>query len=217
MTPESLPAVILAGGNASRMGGAKDARLLAGKTLLRHVLTCITPQCGPIALNANEDSGRFAPHGLPVLPDSIPGRPGPLAGILAAMDWAAELGCPCVLTVPTDTPFLPPDLVSRLRENAGPGQFCLAASAPTDGETRIHPTCGIWPIRLRKYLRSTLKSGRRKVMGFALAHSPASAVWTYSATDPFFNINSPTDLAQAEALLSANGKAGAKDCHHRNP
>ncbi|RJE87356.1 molybdenum cofactor guanylyltransferase MobA [Paracoccus onubensis] len=217
MKPEPLPAVILAGGNASRMGGAKDARLLAGKTLLRHVLACITPQCGPIALNANEDPDRFAPYGLPILPDSIPERPGPLAGILAAMDWAAELGCPRVLTVPTDTPFLPPDLVSRLHENAGPEQFCLAASAPPDGQTRIHPTCGIWPTRLRGDLRNTLKSGQRKVMGFARTYSPASAVWTYAAMDPFFNINSPADLVRAEALFSASAKAGTKDCHHRNP
>ena len=180
MNAETFPAVILAGGRATRMGGgAKDARVLAGKTLLEHVLARISPQCEPVAVNANADRAEYAAHGLPVLPDSIPGQLGPLAGILAAMDWAAEHGHRQVLTVPTDTPFLPDDLMPRLIDLAGEHGLCLAASAGRGEDIRSHPTCGLWPIHLRDDLRAALLSGKRKVMGFAHNHDPAFAVWDY--------------------------------------
>ena len=111
-----VPGVILAGGLATRMGGGDKCLLeLASRPLLAHVIERLAPQAGPLALNANGDPARFAPFGLPVLPDSVPGFPGPLAGVLAGLDWAQALGAAQIVTVAADTPFFPTDLVARLQ------------------------------------------------------------------------------------------------------
>ncbi|MFV0386677.1 molybdenum cofactor guanylyltransferase MobA [Paracoccus sp. (in: a-proteobacteria)] len=194
-------AVILAGGRATRMGGGdKGARLLAGKSLHDHVIARLAPQCGPMALNANGDPERFAALGLPVLPDSLPGHPGPLAGVLAAMDWAAGLGLAGVITVPSDTPFLPVDLAFRLTAATG---LTIAASRDRGGQLHEHPTCGYWPLSLRGDLRRSLKLGQRRVRGFAREHGAGLVVWDDIPHDPFLNINTPEDLARAQAFVHA--------------
>ena len=131
----SVPGVILAGGLATRMGGGdKGLKVVAGKRLLDHVIARLVPQCGPLAINANGDPARFAEFGLPVLADSLPDYPGPLAGVLAGLDWAAGLGAEAIVTVAADTPFFPADLVARLQAAAGPSGLALAASPDETGK-----------------------------------------------------------------------------------
>lgn len=204
--PASFPAVILAGGRATRMGGAPKPLLpLGGRPLLAHLLERLAPQAGPLALNLNADLPAFARFGLPVLPDLLPDWPGPLAGILAAMDWAEDLGADCVLTVAGDTPFLPADLGARLAQARGGSGLALAASLDAEGTPRVHPVIGLWPTGLRGDLRRTLGQDARRVRDFTDRHDPALAVWP-APPDPFENINTPADLARAEARLAGTAR-----------
>ncbi|MGQ0566887.1 MAG: molybdenum cofactor guanylyltransferase MobA [Gemmobacter sp.] len=197
-----LPGVILAGGRATRMGGGdKGLRLLGGKPLMSHVIARLAPQCGPLAISANGDPSRLSAFGLPVLPDTIPDFPGPLAGVLAGLDWAATLGTPAVVTAAADTPFLPQDLVARLTAAAGPQGLALAASPDATGTLQRHPTFGLWPVALRHDLRDALASGLRKIVRWTDAHGAGTAVFDAAPFDPFFNVNTPDDLALAERLL----------------
>ena len=208
MTGEPV-AVVLAGGLARRMGGGDKAlRLLGGRTLLAHVLDRIRPQVGAVALSANGDPARFAPWGLAVLADPLPGNPGPLAGVLAGMRWAAALGAADVLSVPADTPFLPADLVARLaaaRRAAGVPIACAASLG------RTHPVVALWPAALADALAAALHGGMRAVDRWAGARGVAVASFEAAGGDPFFNVNSPGDLAAAEALL-ASPAAGPAEC-----
>ncbi|WP_410216375.1 molybdenum cofactor guanylyltransferase MobA [Paracoccus sp. (in: a-proteobacteria)] len=198
------PAMILAGGRATRMGGGDKPLLpLGGRTMLDLVLDRLSPQAGGIALNANGDPARFAAFALPVLADSLPDHPGPLAGILAAMDWAIALGVPHVLTVAGDTPFFPGDLAQRLLERRGSRGLALAASRDAQGQTRDHPTFGLWPTSLRQDLAECLAQGQGRVRSFAARHQPGLAIWDDWPLDPFMNVNTPDDLARAEAALAA--------------
>lgn len=195
------PAIILAGGRSTRMGGGdKGLREVGGERLIDRVIARIAPQCGPIALNANGDPTRFADLGLPVLPDSLPDHPGPLAGVLAGMDWAASIGADAVVSVAADTPFLPRDLVERLQAAAGPSGLALAASPDETGKLWHHPTFGLWPVALRDDLREALKGGLRKVVLWTDPHGAGTASFASSPFDPFFNINTPDDIAEAEKL-----------------
>ncbi|MEM9973082.1 MAG: molybdenum cofactor guanylyltransferase MobA [Pseudomonadota bacterium] len=192
------PCVILAGGKARRMGGGDKGLLeLAGQTLIERVIARLTPQCGAIAINANGDPARFAHLGLPVLPDSVPGHLGPLAGVLAGLDWAAECGAQTIVTAAADTPFLPGDLAARLLTAAEAGAHPLALAA-TEEEGRVvrHPTFGLWPTALREDLRNSLQDGTRKVVEWADRHRAAIALFGGSDA-PFFNVNTPEDLATA--------------------
>lgn len=196
-----IPGVILAGGRAVRMGGGdKGLRVIAGQSLLGHVIARLAPQAGPLALSANGDAGRFAGFGLPVLADSVAGHPGPLAGVLAGLDWAAGQGAGAIVTAAADTPFLPPDLVARLAAAAGPAGLALAATGE-GGRVRPQPTFGLWPVALREDLRAALAGGLRKVVLWTGAHDAALAVWP-AAGDPFFNVNTPEDLALAERMAA---------------
>lgn len=197
----SLPlGVILAGGQATRMGGGdKGLRMVAGKPLLDHVIARITPQTGGIALNANGDPTRFAGYGLPVVPDSLPDWPGPLAGVLAGMDWAAEQGAEAVVSVAADTPFFPYDLVAQLQSAAGPSGLTLAATREGSKLWR-HPTFGLWPTALRDDLRAALIGGLRKVVLWTDQHGAGVAEFDTAPFDPFFNINTPEDIAVAETI-----------------
>ncbi|MGR3466675.1 MAG: molybdenum cofactor guanylyltransferase MobA [Shimia sp.] len=191
------PAIILAGGQARRMGGGDKALLpLGAGCVLDTILARLAPQAGPLALNANGDPARFARFGLPVLPDTVADFPGPLAGVLAGMDWAAGLGADFVVSVAGDTPFFPGDLVPRLLLAAEEAPIALAA---TDG---LHPTFGLWPTALREDLRAALKGGTRKVLAFTDRHGMAEARWPVTDPDPFFNINTPEDLARAQAWVA---------------
>jgi len=197
-----IPAVILAGGAARRMGGGDKGRLVVGgRSLLDRVMTRIAPQAGRIALNANDDPSRFADLGLQVLPDSVPDRPGPLAGVLTAMDWAVECGAEAVVTVAADTPFFPTNLLAGLMASAGPSGLCLAASPDPTGRVQRHPTFGLWPVALRDDLRQALREGLRKVVIWTDRHQAGQAIFPSLPFDPFFNVNTPEDLSTAEDLL----------------
>ncbi|WP_323035945.1 molybdenum cofactor guanylyltransferase MobA [Pararhodobacter sp.] len=195
---KTIAGVILAGGRATRMGGGDKALLpVAGRPMLAHVIARLAPQVTALALNANGDPARFADFGLPVLPDPLPDQPGPLAGVLAGMEWAAAQGYTHLLTVAGDTPFLPEDLVARLAK----AEFTLAASPDDTGRLRQHPTVGLWPVTLRESLRAALLRGERKVGRWAAEHGAQSVVFT-AQPDPFFNVNTPDDLTLAEARFS---------------
>ncbi|MFB9222030.1 molybdenum cofactor guanylyltransferase MobA [Paracoccus cavernae] len=198
----STPAIILAGGRATRMGGGNKAlRMLGGETLLTRVIARLQDQCAPIAINANTDPETFAEYGLPVVADTVAGFPGPLAGILAGMEWATSLGASHVVSVSVDTPFLPLDLVHRLREAAGRHGIALAASPDlVTGRMQDHPTCGLWPVALRGDLAEALESGLLRPGMFAAAYDPGRAIFDSKQIDPFANMNTPLDLSEAEPL-----------------
>lgn len=201
-----LPGVILAGGQASRMGGGDKGLLkLGGDTLMARVIDRLSSQAAPLAINANGDPARFAGFGLPVLPDSVPGFVGPLAGVLAGLDWAAGLGATAIVTVAADTPFFPVDLVERLRREAGGMDRPLVLAATPDPDRGIarHPTFGLWPVALRDDLRTALDDGLRKVVLWTDRHGGRTALFPAGATDPFFNINRPEDLDRAQAMMDA--------------
>lgn len=198
------PGVILAGGRATRMGGGdKGLRMVGGRRLIDHVIDRLAPQCGGLAINANGDPARLAGFGLPVLPDSLADHPGPLAGVLAGLDWAAALGATAIVTAAADTPFFPTDLVARLRAGAGPSGLCLAASPDETGRVQRHPTFGLWPVALRDDLRAALTGGLRKIVIWTDAHGAGQAVFDSAPFDPFFNVNTPEDIMTAEALMRA--------------
>jgi molybdenum cofactor guanylyltransferase len=193
--------VILAGGQATRMGGGdKGLRVVAGQRLLDHVLERLAPQVAAMALNANGAPARFAEFGLPVLPDSLPDFPGPLAGVLAGMDWAAAQGAEAVVSVAADTPFFPRDLVARLQAAAGPSGLALAATRE-GGKLWRHPTFGLWPVALRADLRAALEGGLRKVVIWTDQHGAGTAEFDSLPFDPFFNINTPQDIETAAQLV----------------
>ena len=196
--------LLLAGGLSRRMGGGDKAlRALGGRTLLEHVIDRIEPQVGGLVLNANGDPDRFARFGLPVVADSVPDFAGPLAGILAGLDWAAanRPDCPDVVSVPTDAPFLPRDLVARLsreREEAGADLACAASGG------RPHPVVGLWPVRLRDALREAVAiEGIRKVDVWTARYRLKIVDFPEQrpGIDPFFNANRPGDLDRAAELL----------------
>ncbi len=193
--------VILAGGRATRMGGGDKGMLpLGGQRIIDNVVDRLGPQVGGMALNANGDPARFAGLGLPVLADSLPDWPGPLAGVLAGMDWAAAKGADAVVSAAADTPFLPRDLVAGLRAAAGPSGLALAASRDAEGKLWRHPTFGLWPVALRDDLRAALEGGLRKVVIWTDTHGAGTAEFGAEGVDPFFNVNTPEDLEAAEAL-----------------
>lgn len=191
-------AVILAGGQATRMGGGDKCRLMLGETsLLQQVLTRIQPQVEECLLNANGDLTRFEDLDLPIRPDTVPDFAGPLAGVLAGLDYAAERGHDWVISVAADTPFFPLDLVARLSQPQT--QVCLAATPDPQRGRLPQPTFGRYHIALREPLREALVQGVRKIRQFTQAHGEALALFD---TDDFFNINTPEDLAQARSRLS---------------
>ena len=193
--------LVLAGGLARRMGGGdKPLTRIGGATILSRVLERLKPQCQRLILNANGDLARFADTGLPVIPDGVPDFAGPLAGILAGLDWAAAHApeVAYVASVPGDCPFLPRDLVTRLHQaRVAAGQPLACARS---GEWR-HPVVGVWPVALRADLRHALtKEDLRKIELWTARHGVALADWPAAPVDPFFNVNTPEDAAAAERL-----------------
>jgi molybdopterin-guanine dinucleotide biosynthesis protein A len=186
--------VILAGGQGRRMGGADKAFLpLAGKPLIRHVLDRLRPQVESVVLSANGDPSRFAEFGCPVVPDEA--SQGPLSGILAALRHAEMLGATHVVSTPVDTPFLPHDFVARLQEAAATAPDGLALARTADGD---HPTSALWPVSLAPALAAFLAEGGAKVTRFTNAHGAAQA--DFPDATGFMNLNTPAELAAAEAL-----------------
>ena len=201
--PGRIAGVILAGGLATRMGGGDKALLsLSGRTLLERVIDRLRPQVGPLALNANGDPARFAAFGLPVLADTVEGFAGPLAGILAGLRWAEAQGCTHVASAAADTPFFPADLVERLAEAARAEGQPIALAATQDPERGLsdHPTFGLWPVALADDLEDWLRSGERKVVVWTRRHGAARAVFEDAGAYPFFNVNTPEDVAEAERI-----------------
>ena len=200
--PGSL-GLILAGGLARRMGGGDKARVqIGGVTILGRVLACLAPQCGQIIINANGDPTRFADTGLPVVPDSVPDFAGPLAGILAGLDWAAANATDVadVVSVPGDCPFLPVDLVERLDVARAAAKLPLACARSGDWR---HPVVGLWPVRLRDDLRRALiEEDLHKIEVWTARHGVAIAEWPAKPVDPFFNVNTPEDVVEAERIAS---------------
>jgi len=189
--------VILAGGQATRMGGGDKGFLPLGNgTILSHVIDRLEPQVDMLALNANGDPARFNHLHLPVVADSIKGFAGPLSGVLAGLDWAATQGATHIVTAAADTPFFPCDLVPRLLQAAEEAGTQIALSRTPDGR---HPTFGLWPTALRDDLRAALNDGLRKVVVWTDKHGCATAHFPDDAA--FFNVNTPQDLEQAETML----------------
>ena len=201
-TPPTL-GLVIAGGLARRMGGGDKARIKIGSaSILQRVLACLTPQCSRVIINANGDPARFADTGLPVIADSVPDFAGPLAGILAGLDWAAQNvpAAEWLVSVPGDCPFLPKDLVTRLYEARVTSNVPLACAR--SGEWR-HPVVGLWSIKLREDLRHALMSeGLHKIELWTARHGIAIAEWPTAPFDPFFNVNTPKDVAQAGAIAA---------------
>lgn len=198
-TDGAVMGVILAGGLSRRMGGGdKGLSLLGGRTILERIVARLRPQVDVLFLNANGDASRFHALGLPILPDGVPDFPGPLAGVLAGLDHAAQAGFAQVAVVPCDTPFLPGDLVARLRDGAGEGRGAVATSAG-----RRHPTSALWPAGLREALRKALvDEDQRRVETILRRHDFAEVGWPADPFDPFANVNDPGGMAEAQALLA---------------
>jgi molybdopterin-guanine dinucleotide biosynthesis protein A len=198
--------ILLAGGLARRMdGGDKPMRAIAGKTILERVITRLSPQCDRLVLNANGDPARFAAYGLPVIADSVADFPGPLAGILAGLDWAAthRPDVTWVLSAAADCPFLPRDLVARLHQ-ARVEQNAQAAVAASGAQT--HHVIGLWNVALREELRHALTvENVRKVERWAAGYTLATVIWPTEPLDPFFNVNTVEDIAEAERLVALDG------------
>jgi molybdopterin-guanine dinucleotide biosynthesis protein A len=198
--------VLLAGGQARRMGGGdKCLRRLGEATILEHVVARARPQVATLVLNANGDPDRFAAFGLPVVSDVVKGFAGPLAGVLTGMEWAAARrpDCPWIATMATDTPFFPADLVARMLGALQRGGAELACAASGG---RAHPVFGLWPVRLADELRAAMiEEGIRKVDVWTGRHCLVEVPFATDPLDPFFNTNRPEDLAEAERLLRAMG------------
>ena len=197
--------VILAGGLARRMGGGDKSLLSLGASsrVLDQVIARLGAQVDQMVLNANGDPARFDEFGLPVVADSLDGFLGPLAGVLAGLDYAAEHGFDHIVSVAADTPFFPTNLVSAL-ETASKHMdvpIALAATKIEGGETVRHPTFGLWPVALRDDLRSALQDGLRKVVLWTDQHGAETHVFESGDIDPFFNINTPEDLELANKMM----------------
>jgi molybdopterin-guanine dinucleotide biosynthesis protein A len=198
--------VLLAGGKSSRMGGGDKCLLpLAGAPMLAHIIDRLRPQVSDLVLNANGDVRRFAAFDLPIVADRLGGQPGPLAGVHAGIEWA-KANRPesrFVITAATDTPFFPTDLVARFVTGLAGGEPRLLVARSAEG---VHPVFGLWPVSLAPALEQSLTSGMRKVQAW-VRENQAEEIFFASREiggrkiDPFFNLNRPEELAEAEILL----------------
>lgn len=191
--------LLLAGGAAKRMGGGdKGLRDIAGRTLLARAADRLAPQCERLLLNANGDPARFAGLSLEVIADGILQQPGPLGGILAGLDRLAdENSAEWLLTAPADCPFLPRDLAERLHDARGSATIAIARSSG-----HVHPIIGLWHVSLRSDLYHALAAEDvRKAAAFVARHPHVIVDWPSTPADPFFNVNTPDDLAEAQRLV----------------
>jgi len=199
---DDITCVILAGGLARRMGNADKAFVqLNNQPLLIHVINKIAPQVSRLVINANGDPARFESSNLPVIADTIGDFPGPLAGVLAAMEWTRDYHpqCKWVVSIPVDTPFAPFDLVQRLLQSINDNNAELAC-AKSNG--RAHPVVGLWPVALADNLRQAMIEDEiRKVDLWTARFKLAQAEFAADNIDPFFNINRPEDVEQAESFI----------------
>jgi molybdenum cofactor guanylyltransferase len=203
MRTGTIYGIVLAGGLSRRMGGGDKAlQILGGMSLLARVVAALRPQCGGLVLNANGDPARLAEFELPVAADDVAGFKGPLAGILAGLDWIAahHRDAEFALSTPADTSFLPNDLGVRLKD-ARAHNNAVTACASSGGRT--HPLIALWPIAIRRDLRHALvEEDMRKAGDFLQRYPRAIADWPVAPFDPFFNVNDPGHLAEAKSILS---------------
>jgi molybdopterin-guanine dinucleotide biosynthesis protein A len=186
-------------------GGDKPMRRIGGRTILERVIARLKPQCDGLVLNANGDPARFAAFGLPVIADGVADFPGPLAGILAGLDWAAanRPDIAWMLSAAADCPFLPRDLVARLHQARAEEDSQLAVAA-SDGQS--HPVIGLWSVALRDELRHALVvEDIRKIDRWTARYRLATVTWPTTPLDPFFNANTMDDIAEAERLAELDG------------
>lgn len=202
-----FPCVLLAGGQSRRMGGGtKFLQKLGGKTLLTHTIDTLRPQVSEFVLNMNVKIADITSPEIPIVQDSVTGFAGPLAGILTGMEYFRRKGCEAthMLSVPTDAPFIPSNLVERLAvEIQGNTEKIVMANS----EGRVHPVVALWPISLAADLRVALvEEDLRKILVFANRYPRSEVIWSEKLRDPFFNINRPEDLEEAERrLLQSSG------------
>ena len=202
-TEPATHGLVLAGGLARRMGGGDKGLIrIGGATILERALARVGPQCAGLIINANGDLARFARFDLPVVADDVAGFAGPLAGILAGLDWLAA-NAPAIgwlASVPGDCPFLPRDLVRRLHAARAAAGMPLACAKSGDWR---HPVVGLWPVDLRTDLRrAVVAEGLRKIEVWTARHGVALAEWPAEPVDPFFNVNTPEDAAQAQRFAA---------------
>jgi molybdenum cofactor guanylyltransferase len=211
MSPKkNVAGLLLAGGRSSRMGGGdKCLRALAGKPILAHIIDRLKPQVSEIAINANGDASRFEAYGLPVVADSIGDFAGPLAGMHAGLEWfrVNRPGVTHVVTVATDTPFFPLDLVSRFCAEAKNGLNLFVAQS----DEGVHPVIGLWPIVLAPAVEEFLNREKRKVGQFVEEQAAIQVYFPKTEVggmliDPFFNINEPEELARANAVMKGQAQ-----------
>jgi molybdenum cofactor guanylyltransferase len=206
--PEDVVGVLLAGGRSSRMGGGDKCLLpLGGQPMLAHVIDRLRPQVSDLVINANGDVARFAAFDLPVIEDRLEGHAGPLAGVHAGIEWARSNRprSRFIVTAATDTPFFPTDIVMRFRAAVGDAEPRLIVAR---SEVGVHPVFALWPLSLGPALEASVKTGMRKVQAWVADHDAEEIYFGAmeiggGKVDPFFNINRPQDLAEAEALLEA--------------
>jgi molybdopterin-guanine dinucleotide biosynthesis protein A len=204
---EPVAGILLAGGKSSRMGGGdKCLRMLGGRTILAGIVERLGPQVAAMVVSANGDPSRFAPFALPVVADRVSGFAGPLAGIQAGLEWigANYPGIRYAVTVATDTPFFPPDLVRRFRAALKHAPTLLVARSGQG----VHPAIGLWPVSLARALEASLRQGMRRAGAFAEQHGAIEVTFPAVTVgerriDAVFNINDADQLAEADALLKA--------------
>ncbi|QNT78941.1 molybdenum cofactor guanylyltransferase MobA [Entomobacter blattae] len=203
---DPITAVILAGGLSSRMGGGnKGLKLLNGQPLLTYIIKAITPQVSHSVINANGPPEALHSFHLPIQVDTLPGFQGPLAGILAGMEWALQHvpSCQYIVTIPADSPFIPSNLVEKLKE-AQQKHHTILALARSNGQ--CHPVVGLWPLTLHHALHEALTREKiHKILRFTEKYSLAYADFSVEDIDPFMNINTPQDLQKAEELMTRQG------------
>lgn len=196
--------IVLAGGLSTRMGGQDKCLLeLGGKTLLQGSVDRLAVQVDLIAINANSDARGYQNTGLPVIPDSFEGYAGPLAGVLAGMEWAQMQGVDYIVTVAADTPFFPKNFVARMQSELAvqTGKIAIAETSGSDARFHNHPTFGLWPVALCDDLRGALDAGMRKVVQWAHPHGVVKVRFDAIPFDPFFNVNRPEDYETAKQML----------------
>lgn len=192
----TIAVVVLAGGEGSRIGGDKPLRMVGGKRLIDRSAEAARSRSGVVAV-AVRASGRLGNVGLREIIDD-PSIDGPLGGLASGLRFAGESGCRFLLTIATDMPFLPVDLAPRLTAAIGDAGVAVAGSGGA-----LHPVCALWSVSALDRLPDYVATGRRSLRGFAEAVGMRVVEWPVEPFDPFFNINSPADLATAEQLLTA--------------
>lgn len=196
--------VILAGGRSTRMGGVDKCLMpLHGQSLLAHAKDRLTPQVRRLVVNTNSDAAGYMFDDCTVIADNFTGFAGPLAGVLAGMEWAKSQGASQLVSIAADTPFFPVDLVARLEAGlkGSRAKIAMTATVDKDGKVWRHPTFTLWPVELATDLRQALQNGTRKVVAFANSYGVCDVVFEYRSVDPFFNVNMPDDFVRAEQIF----------------